>query len=1173
MRDSGRVIRRLRRTPATAVLSKLHPFADVDDGTAFTRPAFAKGLCFVLGIDFDADGVGPSIAELFDVFDGGGGAPVEVRQLASGLSVFGSGASTELCHAVFDLYCARGSKAMTKGDFALYAEATLRMIAAHHPDAPTGGLQNAGRMAEAVASRLFDKLDTSHDGTLDFDEFSGWFMENLGRGDGGHASTEEANIIRRVDVEQALGLSAVSLSRVMQAARASCADDTDTISHDAFVKCILEVAGVSAFDAGGAVVDSAMVDLAERIFLLLDANGDNWLTLRELGIGISLVCSNSSDAAVEAACRVLFELCTVEGTPPRIPRGELTQCAERMVRVAAKLDGPAQALDVTGLTSITAEGVLFAKTHAAFEQFYAVLRGVFAVIADPKGSLGAKVVEAMRIANAPVRKSPAPPPRPPPRPPASPRPTTGLPPLPPSTPPSMPRPTLRTPDAASNADEQTQRRREALDAQMLRAAEIEVAAAAEAEQVAVAAELTCAAEERRRATAGEQRQREVDAAAAEQDRHAAAAAKARRDADAAAAVEVARAEEERARAEAVAAAAMKQAAGVDAEARRLRAQAADAAAETRRLAKKEQLAAQAEQRRRNADALAAEAQRQAAAASAAEKARKERLADEADIKRNAAEKEAAAMDAKRVAVAKAIEHRQRERAAEAAASRARAVAAAAETARVAEELRVAAVAAHAAKAERIAAAEEARAANERAAVCASAERRRFDAAARAELEQRAEAERVARQQAELTSTKRAEAASVSARASELRAARRASALAATDTARWGAAKRAEAFRLSAASAKIATGDRLAVKKSAHAATSPSTASAGIVANAVQAAATFASPSKRGERIEVQPAPAAAEKQDEASDLNVDTALRVVAQEVCAAAEATLARFVASSPAGAHSADEFRAFFRSQLSPKVRETLPSLPRSMESVYSPAEGYGSIATEATLSRAVHSTLLPSPPHSMESVYSRAEGYGSSATDAAVSRAVLTSRSPLSALRPSSPSAANRSQRSSRPPLAAVYDAYRPPYAESPTVHISRHGSVDVRSPVGRLASPVRLPIDEAPSPFAAPFEQLELQRIMAAKPQASPPSATRSTAVMESELVSLLARSAVGSQAIDAASIVLPPQHSRDSPTAKYIRVRPFSPSARSPVARSPVRHTPYSTSPSSFSARAAPDVLQ
>ena len=238
-------------------------------------------------------------------------------------------------------------------------------------------------------------------------------------------------------------------------------------------------------------------------------------------------------------------------------------------------------------------------------------------------------------------------------------------------------------------------------------------------------------------------------------------------------------------------------------------------------------------------------------------------------------------------------------------------------------------------------------------------------------------------------------------------------------------------------------------------------------------------------------------------------MRAMAEEVCAAAEATLARFVAASPAGATNAGDFRAFFRAQLSPKVREAIPAPPRSMEAVYSPVDDFGSAATEAAVARAVRSA----------------------------------SRSPLSALSPSSLAAASRRQRSSQSPRAAVYDAYRPPYALRPIA---------------------RSPIYEGQSPFAAAFEQAQLQRMVSALPQASPPPLFRSTSVMETDLDSLLARSAISSsQAIarDAASGLLSPQHSHGGPAANFISTRPYSPLARSPV------------HPISFSARAAPNVLQ
>ena len=200
------VVRALHTTDSSLLLRKLRGYADVTvtsqahapwlnaGGAAFTEAAFASGLCDVLSLDGIDEEVAAEIHQLFGVFDGGSGLPVEMRQLASGLAVFGPGASAALCRTIFDMYCPRGAVDMTKDSFTRYAETALRMIAAHHPDAaPPGSARapDAVAMSRAVAKHLFETVDTSGDGLLSYDEFASWFMTNLGGGGGGGGGDDD----------------------------------------------------------------------------------------------------------------------------------------------------------------------------------------------------------------------------------------------------------------------------------------------------------------------------------------------------------------------------------------------------------------------------------------------------------------------------------------------------------------------------------------------------------------------------------------------------------------------------------------------------------------------------------------------------------------------------------------------------------------------------------------------------------------------------------------------------------------------------------------------------------------------------------------------------------------------------------------------------------------------
>lgn len=346
----ARLIRRLERTPTLRVLAQLQEFADALDGTGLTLHAFVAGFSEALGLHIRDAGVEESVRHMYGLFNAGA-EPVRLRQIAAGIGVFGEG-DGELCSDIFTMFAdSTGGTEMTIGAFTEYATATLATIAAHHPDAPGPNATDPHRMAAAVARALFTQLDTSGDGVLSFKEFARWFTENMGRdpddsssasavGEGGGLSSASASgsAVSGAEVESVLGMSCVPIeSLVYTFEECSSAERPGELSHDAFIKCVLSFVGIEGFDATGAVIDHYEVNFAERLFAVFDADGNNWLSFLEVGIGLSLICSPDDP---ESACRVLFSLCaTRTGLPVRIARRELEEFAAALLRGATLLGG------------------------------------------------------------------------------------------------------------------------------------------------------------------------------------------------------------------------------------------------------------------------------------------------------------------------------------------------------------------------------------------------------------------------------------------------------------------------------------------------------------------------------------------------------------------------------------------------------------------------------------------------------------------------------------------------------------------------------------------------------------------------------------------------------------------------------------------------------------------
>lgn len=357
------------------------------DRSAFARffielrsRAYAMGVVFSEVLKSRANAV---LGRLFDVFDTDHNGAVDFVELSAGLAVLCRGSLHDQTATVFSLYDVNGDGVISRGELTEFFTAVFRVVQEISPGLREAPLQGVDPRvaAQKVAEVIFEEADTDQDGFISQQEFTAWhnrsshtqWLESLVRtqetgarrrggqtaSTSGHAAASAGDVQWQLqDLRQATGLDSMHAEDVLEIF-SEVANGRTQLDEGTFRQGMRRILTLSG---GRAAVNAETAELCQRLFRLLDADGNGVVDIVEMSAGLSVLCGGSALTAAERARRA-FQLYDTDKND-RVSGSEMRQFLTAVYTVLFATTPAAREM----AEGFTAAALADSTTHACFAQ-------------------------------------------------------------------------------------------------------------------------------------------------------------------------------------------------------------------------------------------------------------------------------------------------------------------------------------------------------------------------------------------------------------------------------------------------------------------------------------------------------------------------------------------------------------------------------------------------------------------------------------------------------------------------------------------------------------------------------------------------------------------------------------------------------------------------------------
>jgi Ca2+-binding EF-hand superfamily protein len=222
-----------------------------------------------------------TLARLYESFDTDRSGSVDFQELAAGLSVLGGGSRDARAEAAFRLFDPEGRGSITLKAMEDYLTAVFKtMIEVGGEDVKrrVNGA-SAEELAKATAEAVFTEADLNSDGTISYSEWQRFYSNESGQALES-VMHEAPSHISIAEVKQRTGLDRMTAAECFEHF-ARAADEHGELSKAAFVSVFAHIAPLPH--------DARLSLCIDRLFQVLDANGDEKVDYVELSSGLSVL--------------------------------------------------------------------------------------------------------------------------------------------------------------------------------------------------------------------------------------------------------------------------------------------------------------------------------------------------------------------------------------------------------------------------------------------------------------------------------------------------------------------------------------------------------------------------------------------------------------------------------------------------------------------------------------------------------------------------------------------------------------------------------------------------------------------------------------------------------------------------------------------------------------------
>jgi len=289
-----------------------------------------------------------TLERLYAKFDTDRSGTVDLAELAAGLSVLSGGHRDERAEAAFRLFDPTGSGTITLPAMEAYLTAVFNtMIEVGGAEVRQRiGSASAAELAKATAESVFLEADLNADGTLSYSEWKRFYSQSGGQALDSvmHTAPQHISI---AEVKQRTGLDRMTAAECFEHF-ARAADERGELSKPAFVSVFASIAPQPH--------DARLMLCIDRLFQVLDSNGDQRVDYVELSSGLSVLTGGSQKEKLAST----FALLDVDGNGT-IDLGELERYILSVYRVMYAEPGTQErmgGIPVEELARMTAEEVM-----------------------------------------------------------------------------------------------------------------------------------------------------------------------------------------------------------------------------------------------------------------------------------------------------------------------------------------------------------------------------------------------------------------------------------------------------------------------------------------------------------------------------------------------------------------------------------------------------------------------------------------------------------------------------------------------------------------------------------------------------------------------------------------------------------------------------------------------
>jgi len=174
-------IRRITKLDMYSVDEMSDAFSSAASAGVLSRSVFAavfSGLIRDAG--GDAEGARDVVDALFNIFDTDGNGVVDMKELASGLSVLCAGHRDDKAQAAFALFDENGDGFISVEEMSRYMTSVFKVLYETQPETAQAIGVGPEELAAVTTEQCFDEADLNHDGRLSFEEFKRWYSKSGG---------------------------------------------------------------------------------------------------------------------------------------------------------------------------------------------------------------------------------------------------------------------------------------------------------------------------------------------------------------------------------------------------------------------------------------------------------------------------------------------------------------------------------------------------------------------------------------------------------------------------------------------------------------------------------------------------------------------------------------------------------------------------------------------------------------------------------------------------------------------------------------------------------------------------------------------------------------------------------------------------------------------------------